>query len=184
MTKRVSSGLLAILAVLSLTALNCQAISILDFNTSGVGWYARASKANNPTDVTLAANQLVDFYNNSGPGFSSVVSFNLAPTAFGTLPGNLAYGYKDENGPFDSIDTQTYEYVLGKYGNNAYLFYIADLSGIVQLPSTLKGKGLSHQVLFDSERTNVPDGGTTVALLGFGMVGLEILRRRWWLTKA
>ena len=180
MIRNIRIGFLGLLGALALSATSSYAIAILDFNTSGVGWYDRASKANKPTDVTAAANFLVDYYNGQTVvNTFSQVSFTLAPTAFGVLPGDLAYGYKDETGPFDSIDTTKYEYVLGKYGNNAYLFYIADLTGFVQLPGKLGGKGLSHQVAFDSDRINVPDGGTTVALLGLAFVGLEIARRRW-----
>lgn len=183
MIRNIRLGFWSLLGALALTTSTVHAIAILDFNTSGVGWYDRASKANKPADVTAAANLLIDYYNDPTvvPTFSQV-SFTLASTGLGTLPGSLAYAYKDEaskSAEFPSINAGTYEYVLGKYANNAYLFYIGNLTGFVQLPAKMNGKALSHQVAFDSDRVNVPDGGTTVVLLGLAMVGLEVARRRW-----
>jgi hypothetical protein len=133
--------------------------------------------------VTAAANLLVGYYNNPTvvPTFSQV-GFSLAPTDLGVLPGGLVYGYKNESSKstgFAAIDASNYEYVLGKYANNAYLFYIGDLNGLVQLPGKLGGRDLSHQVVFDSKRVNVPDGGATIAFLGLAMLGIEMARRRW-----
>jgi hypothetical protein len=183
MLRIIRLGALVLLVALAFNATTSYAITMLDFTTSGVGWYDRASKANKPTDVTEAAKLLVGYYNKPSvvPTFLNV-SFTLAPTDFDVLPGGLTYAYKNEAGKSGSaaaIDASSYEYVLGKYGNYAYLFYIGDLNGLVQLPRNLGGHDLSHQVAFDAERINVPDGGITVALLGLAIAGLELARRRW-----
>ena len=60
------------------------------------------------------------------------------------------------------------------------VYYIGGLTGQIDLVNDVPGfetKGLSNYWLSDSS-PSVPDGGATVALLGFGLVGIESLRRR------
>ncbi len=153
----------------------------LNFDTSGVGYYSPASQANNNTEATQAANDLVNWYNGGANPTTVTITFTLdvgtgvpAPN----LPSPLTFGYKDETSPFDSINSTQYSYVLGKYGNVAYLFYLGNLApGVYELPATLGGNGLSHEILFNSA-SRVPDGGVTMALLGFGLVGVALLQRK------
>lgn len=154
----------------------------LNFDTSGVGYYAPASAANNNTEVTQAANALINWYNGGANPSDGVITYTLdvgtgvpAPN----LPSPLTFGFKDETAPFVGVDSSQYTYVLGKYGNIAYLFYLGNLApGVYDLPSTLGGNGLSHEVLFSSGRQTVPDGGMTMALIGFGLVGVALLQRK------
>ncbi len=168
---------MAVTAGVFLATSVARALTILDFSTAGIGLFAPASKANNDYAATVAANSLVTWYNGGEEPEIEGVNFTLANTSLGVLPTSLTFGYKDEQSPFDTINTATYEYVLGKYGNVAYLFYVADISDVVKLPGNLGGHGLSHQNVFDSTRTNVPDGGATLALLGLGLLGVEGFRR-------
>ena len=89
------------------------------------------------------------------------------------------------------IDVQGWTYLLGKYGNTGFVWYVGGLS-TVDLPSTISssittpkkngkgtqniGGGLSHFTLYNYSA--VPDGGTTLILLGGALVGIETLRRR------
>jgi hypothetical protein len=80
------------------------------------------------------------------------------------------------------INVSGYTYLLAKYdGPNGgdYVWYVAGM-GNVTIPKKAqfgnKNVGLSHYSLFNP--TGVPDGGTTLALLGLGMLGLGAVARR------
>ncbi len=88
------------------------------------------------------------------------------------------------NGTSQSFDVTNFAYLLVKYGNTAYVWYVADINATVQLDSTLgfPGSGLSGSRLFNPSSTTppngVPDGGTTLGLLGLAMLGLGYARQR------
>jgi hypothetical protein len=77
----------------------------------------------------------------------------------------------------------TYLYLFAKYDGPNYgseVWYVGDLSGVITIPATAGGYGLSGWTLFGSAATT-PDGGTTVMLLGvalgaLGMAGRYIKR--------
>jgi hypothetical protein len=90
------------------------------------------------------------------------------------------------NGTGTTIDLGTglYSYLLAKYdGPNAgsEVWYVGDLSGIITIPAVgLAGQryGLSGWTLFGpGTPPGVPDGGTTVMLLGAALGALGIARR-------
>ena len=73
----------------------------------------------------------------------------------------------------------TYLYLFAKYDGPNYgseVWYVGDLSGIITIPATAGGYGLSGWTLFGSAGS-VPDGGTTVMLLGAGLGVLGMARR-------
>ncbi len=86
------------------------------------------------------------------------------------------------------IDITGYRYLLGKYGNADYVWFVGSLSGLANIPllsnsswdTTIRGNadghGLSHWAVFNPT-AQVPDGGTTVTLLGLGLIGLASIRR-------
>jgi hypothetical protein len=156
----------------------------LDFSVHGVGTWQPGSDFNNDAQVTLASNWLIDWYNGgTDPNTFGSTVFELAPTSLTPppLPSPVSFGFKDETAPFDSVSGTDYAYVLGKYGNISYLFYIGNLgAGPHTLPTTLGGHNLSHLVAFTvtGGGPGVPDGGTTMSLLGMGILLLEGLRRR------
>jgi hypothetical protein len=70
-------------------------------------------------------------------------------------------------------------YLLGKFGNTSYVWYVGHLGGEIDLPTTLgAGGGLSHYSLYNPATTSVPEGGTTVALLGLALGLLALARRK------
>ena len=160
-------------------AVNSQALTI-DYSTMGVGNWDPGSAYNNNTDATIAANALVTWYN-GGANANSVLSgvtVTLAPTGLAPLPNPLTFSFKDETSPFSSFDASLYSYVLGKYGNVTYLYYIGNLSGTYDLPLTGPNQlGLSHEIGFVARTTTVPDGGMTVIMLGSALAGLGAVRR-------
>jgi hypothetical protein len=61
------------------------------------------------------------------------------------------------------------------------VYYIAGLTGLIDLVNDVPGferKGLSNYWLSDAPTSSVPDGGTTVLLLGVALSGLGFLRRK------
>jgi hypothetical protein len=78
--------------------------------------------------------------------------------------------------------TQNYDYLLAKWANVDVFYYINGLSGTLNLVNdvvfnkNLKPQGLSHYTLFNG--TPVPDGGSTVALIGLAFAGLAFFRRK------
>jgi hypothetical protein len=87
------------------------------------------------------------------------------------------------NGTGTSIDLGAgglYTYLFAKYdGPNfgAEVWYVGDLSGIITIPATAGGYGLSGWTLFTGGGNGVPDGGTTVMLLGAALGSLGMARR-------
>ena len=173
-------GLLA-LTLAALAASRVSAI-VLDFNVNGLGSYTPASQANNDAEVVIAANNLITWYNGGANPNGGPITYSLLPGSgvpAPALPGPAVFGFKDETAPFVDINPANYTYLLGKYGNVAYLFYLGNLApGSYSLPATLGGNGLSHEVAFTAARTSVPDGGLTMALHGCTLLCLEGLRRR------
>jgi hypothetical protein len=84
----------------------------------------------------------------------------------------------DTGGPVD-LNVSNWTYLLAKYGNVAYVWNVSNLT-TVTVTSNLAGvqNGLSHYALFNPGTVTTPDGGTTLGLLGLGLMGVGYLRRR------
>jgi MYXO-CTERM domain-containing protein len=94
------------------------------------------------------------------------------------VPGNNATSLLINLGAFH------YDYLMAKWGNNDYFYYVGALSGEIQLvndvqlnPAGVAPQGLSHYVLFNGSGTQVPDGGFTAVLFLGALAGLTLLRR-------
>ena len=78
------------------------------------------------------------------------------------------------------LGTGGFLYLLAKYdGPNGgdEVWNVQGLTGLMTIPLTGFGQyGLSHFTLFGGG-TQVPDGGTTAALLGAALAGMGFLRR-------
>ena len=93
-----------------------------------------------------------------------------------SAPASGKINYNDPDAPV-TVDTGDSLYLLAKMGSASFVWYVGDVDS-VEVPDTLgKGAGLSHVTLFGGT-TSVPDGGTTLGLLGLGMMGLGYLKRR------
>lgn len=88
--------------------------------------------------------------------------------------------YKNKTSdPVIDLGNYKYDWVLAKWGKDVEVYYIGDLTGVIELTRVnfeAKGHGLSHYTLFN--RTAVPETGATVALLGLGLLGLWTFARR------
>jgi hypothetical protein len=106
-------------------------------------------------------------------------TFTRSMNDFGPLPTAVF----DHNGTGTSIDLGAgglYTYLFAKYDGPNYgseVWYVGDLSGIITIPATAGGYGLSGWTLFGPGGNGVPDGGTTVMLLGAALGALGMARR-------
>jgi VPDSG-CTERM motif len=101
---------------------------------------------------------------------------------FPSLP--TASGTGAVSGTGTTIDLNalgTFTYLFAKYdGQNdkSLVWNIAGLTGMLRIPQNGPlGKGLSGWILFGPDTPSVPDGGTTVMLLGAALGALGIARR-------
>jgi hypothetical protein len=107
-------------------------------------------------------------------------TFTRSNNSFGSLP-TAVFAL---NGTSTTIDLgiNLYSYLFAKYDGPNYgseVWFVGDLSGVITIPATAGGYGLSGWTLFGpGGGTNAPDSGTTAALLGLGLTGLAGLRAR------
>jgi hypothetical protein len=109
-----------------------------------------------------------------GPNDNLVTRSN---NAFGPLP-TAVYALTG-GGTTINLGTGLYSYLFAKYdGPNfgAEVWYVGNLSGIITIPATAGGYGLSRWKLF-GPGVGVPDGGATVMLLGAALGVLGVPRR-------
>ena len=101
--------------------------------------------------------------------------------------GNYPDAIFDHNGTnatgIDLGDGTLYSYIFAKYdGPNAgsEVWFVGGLSGLIDIPADgipPGSYGLSGWTLFGPGGNQVPDGGTTAALLGAALAGMGLLRR-------
>ena len=107
--------------------------------------------------------------------------FTRSNNAFGQLPQAVLAGHV--NGTSTSINLGAgglYTYLFAKYDGPNYgseVWYVGDLSGIIEIPATAGGYGLSGWTLFGTGVPGVPDGGITAILLGTALGALGLARR-------
>jgi len=107
--------------------------------------------------------------------------FTRSNNAFGQLPQAVLAGHV--NGTSTSINLGAgglYTYLFAKYDGPNYgseVWYVGDLSGIIEIPATAGGYGLSGWTLFGTGVPGVPDGGITAVLLGTALGALGLARR-------
>jgi len=100
---------------------------------------------------------------------------------FGSLPGPATLALRG-TGTTINLGTQfTYNYLFAHYGGPgggfAEVWYVGNLNGSISIPATGFGHGLSGWALFTAPGGAVPDGGTTVMLLGAALGALGMARR-------
>jgi hypothetical protein len=105
---------------------------------------------------------------------------------FGALPSTTETGHLKQDNANTTFDLGVggFTYLIGKYdAENAgmYVWYVAGLTGTVTMPADSTGfngqQGLSHSIAY-GPGTSVPDGGSTIALLGGALVLLAGISRR------
>ena len=99
---------------------------------------------------------------------------------FGSLPGPATLALRGAGMNINLGAQGTYDYLFAHYGGpgggTAEVWYVGDLSGVINIPGIGFGHGLSGWALFTTDGA-VPDGGATVMLLGTVLGALGIARR-------
>jgi hypothetical protein len=169
----------AVIACGLLTASNALGIML---NDPGVVGTVESGEPAGATDEVGYVNYLLALPANSGP-----VSYDghIYKTSSTDYNGTVTLGVKDETG--NVFVPSGWEFVLAKYdGPNGgdVLWYLGGAS--FELPGKSdglwendagKGYGISHFTVFNST-ASVPEGGSTLVLLGVVLFGLGILNKR------
>ena len=131
-------------------------------------------------DRTAYVNHLI------GMGLGTADTFmNNSFTRSNNNFGPLSTAVWAANGTGTSINlgaVGTYTYLFAKYDGPNFgseVWYVGDLSGVITIPAFGSGGqyGLSGWTLFTAGGQGVPDGGTTVMLLGAALSALGMARR-------
>ncbi len=145
-------------------------------------------------DELVFLTSLINSYNTGTPAspFDILVGPHtlvgtVVPGTYLPSPGNLPAPGADlgnadlQNGPQTeltlSLGAGGYSYALIKWGRSSELYYIGGLTGDVVLSNDINDNGASHWDLWGPGQ-QVPDGGTTVLLLGVALSGLGLIRRK------
>ncbi len=136
-------------------------------------------------DLSAGNDQVVPTPSGAPPGANSSYTFdrtgNFQPGT--TYPNAVVDDAVSGDATAGTIDLDGgFLYLLAKYGNKKvpgtsnpafYVWYVGGLSGDVSIPTS----GLSHLTAYNPS-TSVPDGGTTLLLLGTGLSALGLARRK------
>ena len=139
----------------------------------------------NPTDEEGYINTLIA----QGLGTTTTIdghTYTRTNVSCGTCPAAVFSGIKNDN-PINNGDGTTsvnlgtggFTYLLAKYdgpGGASVVWNVQGLAGIVKIPFNALGHDISHWSLF-GPGSGVPDGGTTVMLLGAALGSLGMARR-------
>jgi hypothetical protein len=104
--------------------------------------------------------------------------FTRSNNAFSPLP--TAVFKLNGTGTTINLGSGLYTYLFAKYDGPNYgaeVWYVGNLSGMITIPATAGGYGLSGWTLFGPGHARVPDGGITAILLGVALSALGIARR-------
>jgi hypothetical protein len=180
-------GSVAICALMLAFTPNANAVTNLNFNQA-VGTVTPGA----PADETQEASY-INFMISLGLGGSGDFAgqhITRSNNVFANLPTANATGAVKNDAPVQDANglvhidlgaTGTYSYLYAKYdGQNdlSQVWYVGDLGGEITIPFVgPSGHDLSHYTLFVAGGNGVPDGGTTLMLLGMAFGSLGMARR-------
>lgn len=158
---------------------------------TGASYYIGSVDPGSPADVDMETwyiNYLLDMSapstadninplpNPPNTEYDFVRSGNACTSLGGCVDAVSTGAVQVDTGSTTNLGDPSFLYLLAKYGNTAYVWYVGGLSEVI-VASNIAGEqnGLSHYALFNV--SNVPDGGSTLTLLGLGMLGLGYLKR-------
>jgi hypothetical protein len=159
----------------------------LTFNDTHVVGTITPGAPASPADVAPYINFMIGLT----PGHSGTFhnpphtqTITRSTNTFASLPNALVTGAVSGPGNVTNINLGAggvYSYLFAKYdGQNdvSQVWYVGNLSGMLTIPAFGPlGHGLSGWILFGPGGGRVPDGGTTVMLLGAALGALGIARR-------
>jgi hypothetical protein len=184
----VCAGMLAFAQNASATRLPLPPTPALAFNdTRVVGTISPASPAD-PGDVVNYVNFMIGLTPGTSADFlapppppNNVQHITRSTNLFASLPNALVAGAVSGGGTTIDLGAGgVFSYLFAKYdGKNdlSLVWYVGDLTGTITIPQLGPlGHGLSGWILFPPG-SQVPDGGTTVTLLGAALGALGMARR-------
>lgn len=175
---------IAVTIALSLFATRASALTLGD--EFYLGHIVNASPASEAAELTYV-NSLLDLSNGAAPTPCSLAPSEDCDRLSSTIDASLFSDAKLDGALKDDssnnlIDVTGFQYLLAKYGGNAFVWRVDGLVGIQEIPTNLGacgnsagGCGLSHSTLFHNP---VPDGGATLSLLGISLLGLCVVARK------
>ena len=175
-TKKLALFCTAVCATVLAFSNNAGALTIGDDHEIGFVEFGIPSGDQDRLDYV---NHLITMGLNTQDDFSGQ-HFTRSGNDFGALAPAVLTGHV--NGTSTSINLGaggTYQYLFAKYDGPNFgseVWYVGDLSGIITIPGEAGGYGLSGWTLFGTAGS-VPDGGTTVMLLGTALGALGMARR-------
>jgi hypothetical protein len=168
---------------LALTAANASALTVLSI---GDAFYVGSVNDGIPSSASAEVtyiNTLNNLAAGAGDQLIGTETYNReGSTLAGVLPDvSLAQGtIKDESGTVTLINAGGFAYIVAKYDAAAagsLVWYVNGADTSYTVPATFNGRGVSHISAY-GDVTHVPDGGTTLGLLGLAMLGLGYVRQR------
>jgi hypothetical protein len=134
-----------------------------------------------PADVATYINNMISLPLGGSDTFAGQ-TITRSTNMFGSLPQASATGAVSGTGTTINLNTLgTFTYLFAKYdgqNDNSMVWNISGLTGILTIPAFGPlGYGLSGWILFGPTGGQVPDGGTTVMLLGAALGALGMARR-------
>jgi hypothetical protein len=171
----------AVCAAMFVFSHNASANTTLGFfpDTHVVGTVTPGAPASD-ADVASYINFMIGLTPGTSGSFSGQ-SITRSTNLFGSLPTATATGAVDGTGTTIDLNALgTFTYLFAKYdgqNDNSVVWNISGLTGVITIPADGPlGYGLSGWILFGPTGT-VPDGGTTVMLLGAALGALGMARR-------
>jgi len=159
---------------------------VLDLSSEWYLGFIDAGIPSSPANETSYINELIQLAPGTGPVTIGSQDYTRSLNEFTSLPTAVV---DDAVKNDDAVNTGSfgsgYTYLIAKYDGPNYgseVWNVSGLTGTFTLPQALGRPGdhrtfdISHWSLYNVNR--VPDGGMTVAMLGFGILGLLALRKR------
>jgi hypothetical protein len=180
---------IAALVLAAITPVGSYAVTIINWSSTLLVGQVAPGTSTATADNAAYVDSLVDRSHSINP--SPYDLSGNAYTLFNTQAGTLKYVDLSQSvftgavGGDNLVPNVTgYEYLVVKYdgaNGEAYVINIRGITGDVQVPATDPRKNTHNRYLLFNDitpGTRVPDGGSTAILLGLGIVGAGLLRRR------
>jgi hypothetical protein len=177
----------AICAAMLAFSPNVNAVTNLNFNQA-VGTVTPGAPADEAAEASYINFMIALGLGGSGDFAGQHITRSM--NVFANLPTANATGAVRNNSPVQDANglvhidlgaTGTYSYLYAKYdGQNdlTQVWYVGDLGGEITIPFLgPSGHAMSHYTLFAAGGNGVPDGGTTLMLLGMAFGSLGMARR-------
>jgi hypothetical protein len=167
---------LALFGALLAFSNNAKALTIGDGNELG---FVNFGIPSGDADRLIYVNHLVGMTVNTSDKADGQTYFR-SNNSFSPLPQAVLAGHVNGTSTSINLGTGLYTYLFAKYDGPNYgseVWYVGNLSGVITIPATAGGYGLSGWTLFGPGTPGVPDGGTTAMLLGAALSVLGVARR-------